>query len=321
MKSLFLRAFGAMLFLALFTGAVAAQPADQRPIRMIVPLPAGTATDLAARLLGQQMSATLGQPVVIDNKPGANGVIGVMDLVRSAPNGLTLLLGSQSPLATNVALVKNLTYDPRKDFSPIGGFGETMHVLMVRPDFPARSMQEFIAHAKRHNGKTSVGSTTSTTQIQIATMNKLAGIDLLTVPYKGIPATITDAIGGTLDATLVDLANAMAQAKAGKLRPIAVTSLKRNQLVPSWPAISETLPGFDFPSWVALVGPAGMPKELVRKLNSAVSKALEHPEVKEKLAGIGMTPMSVTPEEFGSLIAAETVRWVRLAQDANVQPE
>ena len=148
-----------------------------RPIRMIVPLPAGTATDLAARVLGQQMSTVLGQPIVVDNKPGANGTIGVMEMVRAAPDGHTLLLGSQSPLATNVAMVKNLAYDPRKDFSPINGFGETMHVLMVRPGFPAKTMSEFIAYAKQRPGKVSVGSTTSSVQTQIATLNKLGGID------------------------------------------------------------------------------------------------------------------------------------------------
>lgn len=319
-NSFLLRAIGSLLALSLVAGGAAAQTADSsRPIRMIVPLPAGTATDLAARLLGQQMSASLGQAVVIDNKPGANGVIGVTDLVRSAPNGLTLLLGSQSPIATNVAFVKNLPYDPLKDFSPINGFGETMHVLMVRPDFPAKTMQEFIAHAKQR--KLNIGSTTSTNEIQIATMNKMAGIQLQPIPYKGVPATLTDVIGGSLDAALVDLANAMAQSQAGKLRPIAVTSLKRNQLVPSWPAISETLPGYDFPSWVALVGPAGMPKDQVDKLNAAVTKALNHPEVKDKLSTIGMTPMIMTPEEFGKLIATETARWTRLAREANVQPQ
>jgi tripartite-type tricarboxylate transporter receptor subunit TctC len=292
-----------------------------RPIRMIVPLPAGTATDLAARVLGQQMSTVLGQPIVVDNKPGANGTIGVMEMVRAAPDGHTLLLGSQSPLATNVAMVKNLAYDPRKDFSPINGFGETMHVLMVRPGFPAKTMSEFIAYAKQRPGKVSVGSTTSSVQTQIATLNKLGGIDLLVVPYKGIPATITDVIGGSLDATLVDLANAMAQAKAGKLVPIAVTSIKRNPLVPDWPAVSETLPGFDFPSWVGLVGPAGMSKELVDKLNAAVAQALRHPDVATRLSTIGMTPMLMSAEQFKGVIAEETVKWIRLAREANIQPE
>jgi tripartite-type tricarboxylate transporter receptor subunit TctC len=313
------RFFQALLLGMALAGSALAQ--SGRPIRMIVPLPAGTATDLAARVLGQQMSTVLGQPIVVDNKPGANGTIGVMEMVRAAPDGHTLLLGSQSPLATNVAMVKNLAYDPRKDFSPINGFGETMHVLMVKPGFPAKTMSEFVAYAKQRPGKVSVGSTTSSVQTQIATLNKLGSIDLLVVPYKGIPATITDVIGGSLDATLVDLANAMAQAKAGKLVPIAVTSIKRNPLVPDWPAVSETLPGFDFPSWVGLVGPAGMSKELVDKLNAAVAQALRHPDVAARLSTIGMTPMLMSAEQFKGVIAEETVKWIRLAREANIQPE
>jgi tripartite-type tricarboxylate transporter receptor subunit TctC len=313
------RFFQALLLGVALAGSALAQ--SGRPIRMIVPLPAGTATDLAARVLGQQMSTVLGQPIVVDNKPGANGTIGVMEMVRAAPDGHTLLLGSQSPLATNVAMVKNLAYDPRKDFSPINGFGETMHVLMVKPGFPAKTMSEFVAYAKQRPGKVSVGSTTSSVQTQIATLNKLGSIDLLVVPYKGIPATITDVIGGSLDATLVDLANAMAQAKAGRLVPIAVTSIKRNPLVPDWPAVSETLPGFDFPSWVGLVGPAGMPKELVDKLNAAVAQALRHPDVAARLSTIGMTPMLMSAEQFKTVIAEETTKWIRLAREANIQPE
>lgn len=307
--------------LALAGAGAGAQNSDARPIRMIVPLPAGTATDLAARLLGQQMSAVLGQPIVIDNKPGGNGVIGVADLVKSPPDGSTLLLGSNSPLASNMALVKNLSYDPRKDFTPIAGFGETMHVLMVKPNFPARTMQEFISHAKQRQAPLNVGSSTSSVTVQIATLNKVAGLNLTPIPYKGIPATITDVIGGSLNATFVDLANAMSYAKAGSLRPIAVTSLKRNPLVPDWPAMSETLPDFDFPSWVALVAPAGMQKERVDKLNAAVAQALQHPEVKGKLATIGMSPMQMTPAQLQAFIDADVTKWVRLAKEANVQPE
>jgi tripartite-type tricarboxylate transporter receptor subunit TctC len=241
--------------------------------------------------------------------------------VRAAPDAHTLLFGSNSPLATNVALVKNLNYDPRKDFTPIAGFGQTMHVLMVKPTSPIRTLPDFIASAKQRPGKLSVGSTTSSVQLQIATLNKLAGIELLNVPYKGIPATITDVIGGTLDATLVDLANAMAQAKGGTLRPIAVTSIKRNALVPDWPAVAETLPGYDFPSWLALVGPANMPAEAVQRLNAAANQALRQPEVLEKLATIGMAPMVMTPEQLKGYIASETTRWLQLARDANIQPE
>ena len=298
-----------------------AQAASGRPVRLIVPLPAGTATDMAARVLAQHLSTMLGQTFVVDNKPGANGTIGVADLVRSAPDGHTLLIGSQSPLATNVALVKNLNYDPQRDFSPINGFGITMHVLMVKPTSPARTLPEFIALAKQRAGQLNVGTTTTTTLLQVATLNKLAGIQVMPVPYKGIPATITDVIGGNLDATLVDLGNAIAQAKGGTLRPLAVTSINRNPLVPDWPAMAETLPGYDFPSWVGMVGPAGMPADMVDRLNAAVGKVLQTADIKERLATIGMTPMPMTPEQMKTFIGTEVTKWVRLAREANVQPE
>lgn len=311
-----------LLSFGMLSGTAAyAQASPSRPIRMIVPLPAGTATDLAARVLAQQMSTLLAQPVVVDNKPGANGTIGVADLLRAAPDGHTLLLGSNSSLATNMALIKNISYDPRRDFAPINGFGETMHVLMVKPNHPAKSLAEFIAHAKQNQGKVSVGITTSAVQVQVATFAKLAGIELLSVPYKGIPATITDVIGGSLESTIVDLANAMAQARSGQLRPLAVSSLKRNALVPDWPAISESFPGFDFPSWVGLVGPTGMPPELVSKYNAVTNQALKHPEVLDKLTAIGMTPMGMSAEQYKSYINQEVTKWIRLAKEANVQPE
>ncbi len=313
----FLKALG--LLAALPASSVLAQ--SGRPIRMVVPLPAGTATDLAARVLAQNMSTILGETIVVDNKPGGNGTIGVMDMMRAPADGRTLVLGSNSPLAANMALVKGMAYDPRRDFMPIAGFGETMHVLMVKPTYPARTMAEFIAVAKQKPGKVSVGSSTSGVQVQIATLEKLAGVELLTVPYKGIPAAITDVIGGNLDATMVDLANAMNHGKANNLRAIAVTSIKRNPLVPDWPAISETLPGFDFPSWVGLVGPAGMPRDLAVKMNAAVRQAVQKPEIVEKLATIGFAPMRLSNDEFKTYIDNEVNKWIRLAREANVQPE
>jgi tripartite-type tricarboxylate transporter receptor subunit TctC len=277
--------------LALTAAPLARAQTLEGPLRIVVGYAPGGAADRGARLLADGLKDTLGVPVIVENKTGAGGRLSAQ-LVKATPADQNVLLMGNPAIAVVAPLVaSNVGYDPRKDFSPINGFGLTMHVLMVKPGFPAKTMPEFIAYAKQRPGKVSVGSTTTSVQTQIATMNKLAGIDLLVVPYKGIPATITDVIGGTLDATIVDLANAQAQAKAGKLVPIAVTSLQRNPLVPDWPAISETLPGFDFPSWVGLVGPAGMPRELVDKLNAAVAQAVRHPDVSSRLGTIGMAPM------------------------------
>jgi tripartite-type tricarboxylate transporter receptor subunit TctC len=315
----FLKSLGVTL--ALPTSGAFAQGVSGRPIRIVVPLPAGSSNDYVTRVIVPYLTTNLGATVVVDNKAGANGVIGTAEVVRSAPDGHTLLLGSLSPLAINVALVKNLPYDPRRDLTPIAGASVTNHVLMVKSTSPIRTMPEFIAYAKQRPGKVSVGYSTSAVQVQIATLSKLAGVELLAVPYKGSPATITDVINGALDATLTDPGNALSQVKGGHLRALAVSSLKRNPVTPDWPAISETLPGFDFPSWNALVGPAGMSRELVNKINAAVNQALKEKDVVDKYAQAGTIPLIMTPDELKAFIDAETAKWIKLAREANIQPE
>jgi tripartite-type tricarboxylate transporter receptor subunit TctC len=312
----FLKLLG--LTLAMSAGAAFAQG---HTVRVVVPLPAGSSNDHVARVLTEKMNKILGQNFVVDNKAGGNGLIGTMDVVRAAPDGQVLLLASNSPLAANVAFVKSMPYDPRRDLTPIAGASLTNHVLMVKPTFPARTMAEFIAYAKQRPGRVSVGYSTTSVQLQIAMINKMAGIELLPVPYKGSPATLTDVIGGALDATLTDPGNALAQAKSGHLRALAVSSLKRNPVTPDWPAISETLPGFDFPSWNALVGPANMPRDLVNRISAAVIQAQKQKDVVDRLAANGTTPLIMGPDELKAFMDAETAKWVRLAREANIQPE
>ena len=320
-RATFMKALALPLGLSLAGRQAMAQSFPAKPVRLVVPFPPGTATDSAARMLGQQLSVSLGQPFVVDNKPGAGGSIGAMEVVRAAPDGYTLLFGSNSALSANVALLKTMPYDPTKDFTPVAGFGETMHVLMVKSSFPAKTLPEFIAYVKQRPGKVSAGYGSSTAQVGIAMLNKLAGLDLLAVPYKGIPLAVNDVLGGTLDITSVDLGNAMAQARGGNLRALAVTSARRNPLVPEWPAVAETLPGFDLTSWFGIVGPAGIPRDVVDKLHAAITQALKQPEVKANLATIGTTPMPLAPEQLKAFIVSEIAKWTRLARDANLQPE
>lgn len=315
----FLKTLG--LTLALPSGGVFAQAPAGRPIKVLVPLPAGSSNDHVTRVLMPFVSTLLGQGIIIENKAGGNGSIATMEVVRAAPDGLTLMCGSLSPLAVNVATVKNMTYDPLRDLTPIAATSLTNHVLMVSASSPIRSMADFIAHAKKNPGKVSIGYSTTTVQVQIATINKMAGVELLAVPYKGSPATLTDVIGGVLDATLTDPGNALAQVKGGKMRAIAVSSLKRNPITPDWPAISETLPGYDFPSWNALVGPAGMPREVVTRISNAMMQALKQKEVAEKYAAAGAIPLIMGPDELKAYMGAEVAKWVRLAKEANIQPE
>lgn len=318
-KRNFIKTLG--MTLALPSGMAWSQASKGRTVRVVVPLPAGSSNDYVTRVLLPMVGAATGQNYFIDNKSGGNGTIGTLDVVRAAPDGNTLLCASNSPLAANVAFYKNLGYDPRKNLTPIAAVSLTNHVLMVKADSKIHTFADFIAQAKANPGKVSVGYSTTSVQTQIATMNHLAGIDLLAVPYKGSPATITDVIGGILDATLTDAGNAQAQAKAGQLRPIAVSSLKRNPVTPDWPAISETLPGFDFPSWNALMGPVGMSRELVTQISDAVIKVQKQRELIDKYATQGATPLTMGPDQLKAYIESETARWVQLARAANIQPE
>lgn len=315
----FLKTLG--LTLALPAGSVFAQGSSGRPIRVIVPLPAGSSNDTSTRLIAPGASQVLGQSIIIDNKAGANGVIGTMDVVRAAPDGLTLMAGSLSPLAINVAFVKNLPYDPLRDLTPIAGSTLTNHVMVVRGDSPIRSLADFIAYAKQRPGRVSIGYSTSLVQLQIAALNKLAGIELLAVPYKGAPATVTDVMGGVLDATMANPGPTIGMAKAGQLRVLGVTSIKRNPTTPDWPALSETLPGFDFPAWNAFVGPAGMPRELVTRLSSAIAQAQRQSSVVQNLANEGTLPLIMGPDALKTYMADEVAKFVRIAKEAGIQPE
>ncbi len=304
-----------------FTGTACAQTFPNRPVKLVVPFPAGTGTDLTARLMAQYFQSALGQVFVVDNKPGAGGSIGAMEVVRAAPDGYTLLFASNSAAASNVALLKSIPYDPAKDLSLIAGIGEGALVLMVRSDHPARTLDEFIDFARQRPSKLNGGYGSSSSQISIAMLNKLAGIDTLLVPYKGIPLAITDLIGGSIDFTFVDTNNALAQAKGGKLRALAVTSPKRSSVTPDWPALSEKVPGYGVTAWFAVLGPAKLPAEIVDKLNMAINQILGQAEVRSKLAAAGIEPLVLERLKLAGFIPDEVAKWVRLAKDANIQPE
>lgn len=310
-----------VLFILLATGYASAQPYPQRPIKMIVPFPPGSATDLAARIIGQQITLSLGQSVIVENKPGASGSLAAMEVIRSAPDGYTLLFSSNSAISSNVALLKKIPYDPTKEFTPIAGVGENMLVLVTKSSNPVKNIQELLALAKQNPGKINAGYGSSSSQICIAMLGKLGGVEILSVPYKGIPLAINDVMGGTLEFTFADIGNALAQIKGGTMKGLGVTASKRSTLAPDLPAIAEVLSGFDITAWFAVVGPMGIPKDIVNKLNTTVTDALKKPDVKEKLAAIGLSTMPMTPEQLQSFISSEIFKWTRLVKEANIQPE
>lgn len=298
-----------------------AQPYPDKPVRLVVPFTPGSATDQVARVLGQELQAALGQPFVVETKPGAQGTIAAEGVAKSAPDGYTLLVTTNTPQAAAPSLYKQLRYDPAKDFAPVARLGTISFMLMVKPDFPARDLKAFIAHVKAHPGKLSAGFGSSGSQVSQAMLRSMAGLEFVDVPYKGIPQAVTDLLGGSIAFSFVDLGNALAQAKGGKLRGLAVTSARRTPLAPDVPAIAEELKGYELIAWFALMAPAKTPQAVVQRLHEATAAALAKPGVKDRFAGIGTDVAPMGPEELGAFIQSEIAKWARLAKEAGIQPE
>lgn len=316
--------FGAALAASAFGQATptnSGPPYPTRPVRLIAPFPAGANADQIARVIGNQLQKALGQPFIVENKPGAQGSIAAETAARSAPDGYTLLLATNSPLAANVSLFKKLSYDPVKNFAPIARLGVTAYVIMVKSDFQAKTLGELIALAKSQPGRLSVGYAGAGGQVSIAMLKSMAKIDFMEVPYKGIPQTITDLLGGILSFVPVDLGSAAVQAKGGKLIPLAVTLDRRTPLAPGVPAIAETLPGFELVAWLGLVAPAGTPAEIVAKLYDATMSALAKAEVKADFTYTGTVVAPMNPSDFSRFIQSEIAKWAILVKLAGIQPE
>jgi tripartite-type tricarboxylate transporter receptor subunit TctC len=301
--------------------AAQAQTYPTRPVKLMVPFPAGSATDQVARLVGQQLNEELKQPFIVENKPGAQGAIAAAEVARAAPDGYTLLLTTNTPQAANVSLFKKLPYDPVKDFAPVARIGTTSFMLMVKADSPIKDFKAFLGDVRARPGKLSAGYGSSGSQVSLAMLKSMGNLDVVEVPYKGIPQTITDVLGGTLSFAFVDLGNALAQAKGGKLKGLAVTSAKRTPLAPDVPAIAEELKGYELIAWFALMAPAGTPPQIVQRLHDVTVKGIASPEVKEKFAAIGTDVAPLNPGELGKFIQSEIAHWAKLVKLAGIQPE
>jgi tripartite-type tricarboxylate transporter receptor subunit TctC len=305
----------------LFSGGILAQSYPAKPVKLVVPFPAGSATDQVARVIGQELQSALGQPFVVDNKPGAQGTIAAEGVAKSAPDGYTLMVSTNTPQAAAPALFKQLRYDPVKDFAPIARLGTISFMLMVPADFPARDFKSFLAHAKANPGKLSAGYGSAGSQVSQAMLRSMGRIDFVDVPYKGLPQAITDVMGGAISFTFADLANALAQIKGAKLRGLAVTSAKRSPLAPDVPAIAEDLPGYELIAWFALMAPAGTPKDIVSSVHSATAKALAKPEMVAKFATLGTDVAPMDPVQLAGFIQSEIAKWAKQAKEAGIQPQ
>ena len=313
---------GILLLAGLLAASSAqAQGYPAKPVKLVVPFPAGSATDQVARVVGQELQGALGQPFVVDNKPGAQGTIAAEGVAKSAPDGYTLMVSTNTPQAAAPALFKQLRYDPVKDFQPIARLGTISFMLMVAPEFPARNLKEFLAHAKANPGKLTAGYGSAGSQVSQAMLRSMGKIDFVDVPYKGLPQAITDVMGGAVSFTFADLANALAQQKGGKLRGIAVTSEKRSSLAPEVPAIAEELKGYELIAWFALMAPAGTPPEIVTRLHGATAAALKKPDAAARFATLGTDVGLMDPAQLADFIKSEIAKWARMAKEAGIQPQ
>ncbi len=293
-----------------------------RPIHLIVPVPAGGTFDIVARLVGQALSPRLGQQIVIDNRGGAGTNIGTAVVAHATPDGYTLLLAG-SPGAINATLYTDLDFNFAKDIAPVAGIERAPLLMVVNPAFAAKTVPDFIAYAKANPGKIDMGSggVGSTGDVAGELFNLMAGIKMAHVPYRGEAPSVTDLLGGQIQAMFSTPGSVMSFIKASTLRPLGVTSSRRMDVLPDVPAIAEFLPGYDAVSWAGIGAPAGTSPDIVDKLNAEINAALADAELKSKLAAFGASAMAGSPDDFKKFVAAEIEKWGKVVKFANMKPE
>jgi tripartite-type tricarboxylate transporter receptor subunit TctC len=309
---------------AFLSFSAAAQGYPSKPIRLIVPFAAGGGNDNVARLVGKRLADSLGQPVLVDNRPGAGGMVGAELAAKSAPDGYTLFLGGVGSHAINPNLHEKLPYDPIKDFAPVELLAQAPLVLVVHPSVPANSVAELTAYARAHPGKLNFASNGNGSSSQLAAVmfDSMAGVDMVHVPYKGLSPALTDLLSGQVQLMFSSVVAILPHIKAGKLRALAVTGAKRLASLPELPTIAESgLPGYEASSWYGILAPAGTPRNIVARLNAELTKALEQPEVRASLLAEGAEPVGGSPEAFAAHIRAEKERLGKLIRDAKIRLE
>jgi tripartite-type tricarboxylate transporter receptor subunit TctC len=313
----------AVLSVVVIASAATAQNFPEKAVRIVVPFPPGGGNDIISRTLAEDMTKTLGQQVLVDNKPGAGTVIGTDHVAKAAPDGYTILIASFA-FAVNPSFLRKLPYDHPKAFAPISLIGRSPNIVIVPPDRPFKTMQELTAHARANPGKLSYGSFGNGTSGHFAPeLYKLAAkVDILHVPYKGTGAAITDLLGGRLDMMFATLSGAGSHVRNGKLRPLAVTSAKRSPAYPDLPTIAETgIAGYEAQTWYGLLAPAGTPAPVITKLHGAIKKAAESEAFKKRSAADGLVVDVGDGAALAKLISEEEARWRRVVSDAKIRPD
>jgi tripartite-type tricarboxylate transporter receptor subunit TctC len=313
----------AALILACVAPALA-QTYPAKSVRIIVAFPPGQATDILARVVADQLGKALGQPFIVDNKPGAGGIIGTEAAAKAAPDGYTLVMAPSGPFGINPALYEKLPYDPVKDFEPIANIGLTPQTFVVGPSAPFRTLRDFVAYAKANPGKVDYGSLGkgTTSHLTMEYFQAVAGIKLNHIPFKGGADAQTQVIGGNLPMMSDTVPGVLTQLKAGKLTALGVASEKRSPFAPDVPTVAEQgYPGFEGVGWIGIAAPAKTPAPILEKLNAEIRRMLTLPEVKEKLNQLAFVPVGDTREQFAAFIRAEIAKWSRVAKDSGVKAD
>lgn len=302
--------------------AVAQSEYPAKPIRFVAPFAPGSGSDVVARVVAQYAAAPLGQPVVVENMPGASGAIGAANVARAAPDGYTVLLGSTTTHAANQSLIKNLSYKPTADFKPVSKLGTVALALLVHPSVPAADVRELIAHAKTNPGKLTFASGSASSRVAAEMFRTMAGIDMLHVPYKSNPQALTDLMSGQTSLAFTDLAAALPFVKSGRLRALAVTTARRSPFAPDLPTMAEAgVPGYELTGWLAAYVPARTPQPVVERLNAAFRTALAGEGAVTALERAGVEATPSTPEELAAFSEAETRKWAEVVKAAGIEPE
>ncbi len=317
----FLRGLAAALALGAAMPAALAQ--SSKPIRLVVPFPAGGATDLFARTLSQKMGERLGTSIVIDNKPGAGGSLGSDMAAKATADGQTLLFTTTSTHSIGPAIGAKLPYDTVRDFTPIAHVGNAPSIMLVPNSSPAKTVKEWIEYAKKNPGKLNCASSGNGTIVQLTAelFKAQAGVFVTHIPYKGTGLAIPDLVAGQLDVLFDSLPTGMPHVRDGRLRALAVTTLKRTPLAPDLPPVADTLPGFESNTWFGLYGPKGLPAEVVNRVNTAANQALSDPEVRAKLTTLGIEPVTSTPAQFAKMVADDQAKWKRIIAERKIVNE
>jgi tripartite-type tricarboxylate transporter receptor subunit TctC len=312
----------ALLAVALFAPAVRADDFPSRPITFVAVFGAGSASDTICRIIADQLGAELKQSVVVEPRPGADGALAATYVSRAAPDGYTLLLATNSPLSADPFLLKNLSYDPVKDFTPVTRVGSFTLMIVVNPSVPVHSLAEMVSYAKANPGKLSFASGNTAGIVALATINHWAGTDILHVPYKTTAPALQDVMAGRVSMMLADFTTASPHVKSGALRAIAVSRIKRSSLYPELPTIDESgLTGFNLDTWAGFVAPAKTPPAVVTRLNGALRKVIDQPDVQAKFRNVGFEGFSSTPEELGDYIKVQLGMWGKMIKDAGIYQE